>query len=69
MVWETGSEVINAILGTLNWWGSIFQPVVSRVFYSGVYYLLSDMIYQFIFFFLDHTRVARGSTTEGQNCS
>lgn len=62
-------KVINANLGILNLWGSIFHPAVSRVFDYGVYYLLSNMIYQFIFVFLGHTRVALGSTTEGQNCS
>lgn len=76
MLWKTGSELntvifvfqplsqlVKANLTTLMSYGSIFLSMK-----LSSHSLLSDLIYQFIFAFLGHTRVAQGSTTGGQNC-
>lgn len=76
MLWKTGSELntvifvfqplsqlVKANLTTLMSYGSIFLNMK-----LSSHSPLSDLIYQFIFAFLGHTRVAQGSTTGGQNC-
>lgn len=51
-----------------EFWGFIMLWLLPCLLYNYGVDLLSDLIYQFVFVFLGPTRVAQGSTTEGQNC-
>lgn len=73
-VFQPLNQLVKPNLSTLMSCGIIFLNMkLSSYWYFlhevGIFYhMLSDLIYQFIFAFLGHTRVAQGSTTGGQNC-